>query len=237
MSHYLRIDGVSAKPRADTHIVRDVSIRLVEGGIGALLGGSHADKSRLLHLIVGTEPIGRGRIALGNADLTLASPEERLTHGVACAFQHPPLFADLTAELHVALGQGGRKVDAERRAFLFERLPELEDIWNLRMSALARRGRRVVDLARAIVSHPKLLLIDELSLDLGVERMIEIVRSLHRDGMTLLVAERYPDPLLELCDQVWVMSHGRIILRGHPVDIGHDDRLRAACIGDLPPSI
>ncbi|MCB1971030.1 MAG: ATP-binding cassette domain-containing protein [Geminicoccaceae bacterium] len=237
MNHFLRIDGISARAVPDAHVVRDTSLRLLEGGIGALLGGSHAGKSQLLRLIVGAEAVVRGRIALGNSDLTLSPPDERLALGISCACQHPPLFPDLSASEHIALGMGGRKIDTDRRHYLLQRLPELEDIWPLRMATLARRARRAVDLARAIVNRPKLVLIDELSLDLGVERMIEIVRALHRDGSTLLVAERYPDPLLSISDQVWVMSHGRIILRGHPVDVAQDDRLQAACIGDLPPPI
>ena len=157
--------------------VSDIHIRLLEGGIGALMGGSYAGKSKLLHLIAGVDPVGSGRIALGGSDITHMSPAERKALGLGYAFQHPPLFPEIRTDEYVSLGQGGISARSDQLGFLFERLPELEQVWRMQLASLARRARRIADLARVLVAKPKMIMLDELSLDLGVERMIEIVRA------------------------------------------------------------
>ena len=145
------------------------------------------------------------------------------------------MFRAHAARDHVALASRGVPPSAAQRDRLHALLPELAGLWASPVARLTRRARRIVDLARAIVAEPRLVLLDELALDLGAERAGEVVRALAREGRTVLVAERFPEPLIGLADAAWVLHQGRVLLCGHPSDVARDDRLWGACIGDLPP--
>ena len=236
MTSLLRLDSVSCGPGQQGQALWDIRLELNEGGIGALLGGSGAGKSTLLETIAGVRPVDRGRIVMAGNDITTATPAARKQWGLGWATQSPRMISGLRAGDHVSLGLDGAPVPPDRLGRLFVLLPELEGLWSTPVSRLGRRARRVVDLARALVAEPRLLLLDELALDLGVDRMLDIVARLGR-STTLLVAERYPRPLLDFVDRVWVIGHGWMLAEGDPADLAHDERLDAACIGELPPPV
>ena len=211
-----------------------VSLAVPAGAFAVLLGGSGAGKSALLAAVMPGEGLRAGTVRAGGVDIEGMDTFERRRLGLAVAFQTPALLAPLTVKEHLHLGAGGDALDLEQERGLLRRLPELEGLGHLRPPALDRRQRRLVDLARALCAPPRLLLVDELALDLGPERAVEILLGLKRDGCTLLAAERYAAPLLRVADMGFVMVRGEIVGAGPAADLERDPDTVAACVGEVP---
>lgn len=213
-------------------LLRDVSLEVGEGRLVALVGGAQAGKSVLCELLLGLRPLRAGILQLGGRDLSPLGPLERQRLGLRCAFQVPPLFAGLTVAEQLALATPSVRLESGAFDRIADYLPELADHLARPLESLDLELRRLVDLGRALLGLPRLLLVDGLLPAVGIDRAGELLEHLRRDGYTLLVTDRYAEPLLHLADDGYVMANGRIVARGRPDALLADDRLLASCAGD-----
>ncbi|MCB1885557.1 MAG: ATP-binding cassette domain-containing protein [Geminicoccaceae bacterium] len=214
--------------------VAGASLAVPQGAFAVLLGGTGAGKSALLEAVLPGDGLRAGTVRAGGVDIKGMDPFERRRHGLGIAFQVPALLAPLTVREHLLLGaDAGNRLDAALEHRLMRLLPELEGLGGLKPPALDRRQRRIVDLARALCGQPRLLLVDELALDLGPERAVEILLALKQGGRTLLAAERYAGPLLRVADLGFVMVRGEIVGEGPAEDLRDDPDVVAACVGEM----
>jgi len=218
---------------ADGHwLLRGVSLEVAEGSTVAVIGGAAAGKTVLLDLLLGLRPLRDGTVRLGDRDITAFGTLERQRLGLRCAFQIPPVFAGLTVAEQLALAAPSVRLDSRAFARIAAYLPELEELLGRRMEGLDLPLRRLVDLGRALLGLPRVLLIDNLLPAIGIDRAGELLHGLGRDGYTLLVADRYAEPLLRQADYGYVMAEGRLVASGQPNRLLADDRLLASCAGD-----
>ena len=213
-------------------LLRDISLEVAEGSMVAVVGGAAAGKSVLLELVMGLRPLRAGSLRLGGHDITGLGTIERQRQGLRCAFQIPPVFAGLSVAEQLALAAPSVRLEGGAFARIASYLPELEDQLDWPMESLDLPLRRLVDLGRALLGLPRLLLIDNLMPIIGIDRAGELLHGLGRDGYTLLVADRYAEPLLRHADHGYVLAHGRLVASGRPATLLADDRLLAACAGD-----
>lgn len=213
-------------------LLEGVSLEVEEGSTFALVGGPGAGKSLIVDLILGLARPRAGIVRLDGRDITALAPLARQRLGIRAAFADPPVFPGLTVGEHLSLAVAGGRLRTRALARLFEYLPELDGRLDQPVEAQGEGLRRLVDVARAMLGMPRLLLIDDLFPALGVERAGELVRSLARDGYTLLLADRYGEAVLEHADRACVLAQGTIVAEGAPAALRADPRLLATCAGD-----
>jgi branched-chain amino acid transport system ATP-binding protein len=232
--------------------VDDVSFRVQPGTITGLIGPNGAGKTTLFNLVAGALPPTAGRITLGARRLDGQPPHRVLRAGVARTFQIPRPFAAMTVLENVMLagqGQPGERfwtnwlrpgaVAAGERA-LRERAGELLDFVGLGalLGAPARvlsgGQRKLLELARALMTGPRLLLLDEPAAGVNPTLLDEIaarIVALNRRGTTVLMVEHNLDLVMRLCRPVLVMAAGRLLLEGDPETVRTDPRVQAAYLG------
>jgi len=232
--------------------VDDVSFRVRPGSITGLIGPNGAGKTTLFNLIAGALPPTAGRIALGETRLDGQPPHRILRAGVARTFQIPRPFAAMTVLENVMLAgqdQPGERfwtnwlrpgtVAAGERA-LRERARELIDFVGLGalLGAPARvlsgGQRKLLELARALMTAPRLLLLDEPAAGVNpvlLDEIAERIVALNRTGTTVLMVEHNLDLVMRLCRPVLVMAAGRLLLEGDPETVRADARVQAAYLG------
>lgn len=214
-------------------MVREVSLRLDDGETLALLGGPGAGKTALLEALAGRRQASRGSVLLDGQIVDGLGPRERLDLGLALAGQRPALFRGMTVKQHLELGRVARRGAATARTLVMHLLPELAGDLRLKVEKLGRERARLLDIGRAMMSAPSVLLLDEPSLDIGAERLAQLLTALGDAGVAVLVAERFPFPALRVATRACLMISGRIVAEGPSARIAEDDRLAAACMGEL----
>jgi branched-chain amino acid transport system ATP-binding protein len=232
--------------------VDDVSFRVRPGTITGLIGPNGAGKTTLFNLVAGALPPTAGRITLGGRRLDGQPPHRVLRAGVARTFQIPRPFAAMTVLENVMLAgqdQPGERfwtnwlrpgaVAAGERA-LRARASELLDFVGLGalLGAPARvlsgGQRKLLELARALMTAPRLLLLDEPAAGVNPTLLEEIaarIVALNRSGTTVLMVEHNLDLVMRLCRPVLVMAAGRLLLEGDPETVRADPRVQAAYLG------
>ncbi|HET6468764.1 MAG TPA: ATP-binding cassette domain-containing protein [Geminicoccaceae bacterium] len=214
-------------------VVREVDLAVEPGSVVAIVGGPAAGKSGLLETIAGIRRPQRGQILFAGRDVTDAEPARRLALGIACSAQRPAAFAGLTVGEHLLLGQVPRRCSAGvAREGVLTLVPELAGRERDMPAALDRATLRLLDIGRALMSAPSLVLLDEPALDLGEERVAELVEAMREQGAGVLLAERYPGSALALADYAYLMVEGRLLLQGQPSLLRDDERVHAACVGE-----
>lgn len=213
-------------------LIRDVSLEVREGSTVAVVGGAAAGKSVLLDLLLGLRPLRGGELRLGGHDLGPLGPLARQQLGLRCAFQSPPVFPGLAVREHLVLAAASVRLEGSAMQRLAHYFPELDGRLDQPACALEPELLRLVDLGRALLGLPRVLMIDGLMPVIGVERARELLQALRRDGYTLLVADRYAEPALALADHGYVLAQGRLVAAGPPRELLADSRLLAACAGD-----
>jgi branched-chain amino acid transport system ATP-binding protein len=217
-SEVLRLDGLTVA-RAGRAVVRDVSLEIPQGEVTTLLGPNGAGKSSLVLAVAGVLPAQSGSIKVGDRELVGRRPEKIRTAGVAVVPEGRRLLPDLTVEdnLQVATYSLPSGAARERRAYALELFPELQARLDARARSLSGGEQQMVVLAQALVSQPKFILIDELSLGLApvvLKRLIPTIRTIAESGVGVLLIEQFATVALGLANRAYVMEGGDIKFSG-----------------------
>ena len=217
-AHGLRLEELCVA-RGGRPIVIDVSLEIPPGQVTALLGANGAGKSTMVLAVGGLlRPTG-GRVLLGDRDVTRLRPEQVRSAGVAIVPEGRRLLPALTVEdnLRVATYSLSSAHAKEGIAYALELFPELEKRWGQAARLLSGGEQQMVVLAQALVSRPKVLLVDELSLGLApviVKRLVPTLESVAASGVGVLLIEQFAHVALALAQTAYVLEGGRIRYAG-----------------------
>ncbi len=215
-------------------VVRDLSLGVGEGEVVALLGANGAGKTTTLRVISGIVHPMAGRVVLAGQDLAGTSISARARMGIAHVPENRGLFFGLTVAEHFRLGHRGERLDEEAAYRHFPALAELRD---RRCGLLSGGEQQMLAVGRALARHPRLLLLDELSLGLApliVERLLPVVREYALEsGCGVLLVEQHIQLALTVADRGYVLSHGELVLQDRAEALrGNRDLLMASYFGE-----
>jgi branched-chain amino acid transport system ATP-binding protein len=229
----LEVSGLQVRYGA-IRAVRDVSLRLAAGELVTLLGANGAGKSSTLMCIAGALRAAAGSISLGGENVTSASPEAMVRKGVATVPETRDVFPDLTVAENLRLGAYVRRADtdgvAADQARMFEMFPVLAERVEQPAGTLSGGEQQMLVIARAMMSRPRLLLLDEPSLGLAptiVDRIFEMIVALKQSGLTILLVEQNAAKALSVADRAYVMRLGAIAAEGTAAEIAAATDLKA----------
>ena len=221
----LRLEGLSV-PRGGRLVVHEVTLEIPPGEVTALLGANGAGKSSLVLAVAGVLRPSAGHVLLGERELTRRAPERIRAAGVAVVPEGRRLLPALTIEdnLRVATYALTREQRRDGIAYALELFPELERRWRTQARLLSGGEQQMLVLAQAIVSRPRILLVDELSLGLApviVKRLVPTVESIAASGTGVLLIEQFAHVALSLAKSAYVLEGGRLRYQGTAQELKH----------------
>lgn len=237
MAPLLEVNGL-CKRFSGLRAVQDVSFAVPEGAIFAVIGPNGAGKTTLFNIIAGALPPDQGTIRFAGERIEGMSADAACRRGIARTFQIVRPFPGLTVEENVVIGALLRMSDvaAAHRAAgeVLERL-DLADKRHQRAASLTLPDRKRLEVARALATRPRLLLLDETMAGLRpteTDRMVETLRKLNREsGLTILLIEHVMRAVMALASRILVLHHGAAIAQGDPSEVVRDPAVLSSYLG------
>jgi branched-chain amino acid transport system ATP-binding protein len=233
----LSVDSVTKRFGGLT-AVNDASLRVEPGSITGLIGPNGAGKTTLFAVVSGFEAPTAGRVVFEGADISTMPTHTRARLGIARTFQIVQPFAGLSVRENIAVGAYLREANgttARRQAGDVAAQVGLADQLDKPAASLTVAGRKRLELARALATRPKLLLLDEVLAGLNpseIRDMIPVVRAIRDSGVTILMIEHVMQAVMQLCNPIYVLAQGRMIASGTPADIAANAAVVEAYLGD-----
>jgi branched-chain amino acid transport system ATP-binding protein len=216
----------------------DMTVR--SGEITALIGSNGAGKTTLMRVLSGLIPLQSGSIACAGTDLSRASAAEILARGIVHVPEGRRLFGAMTVEDNLLMGAYARRASRGELARDLERVyvtfPKLKERRGQAAATLSGGEQQMCAIGRGLMSAPRLLMIDELSLGLSpllVEQLVAALRALNAEGMSILLVEQDVTTALDLCHHAFVMDMGRVVRGGGGAELLADPVIRDAYLGVL----
>jgi len=217
------------------HILKDLSLEVRPGELVCLLGGNASGKSTTLKTILGIVRPRGGTVRFDGLDVTEEPTSVRIGRGMAIVPENRRLFAPMTVlenlEMGAYLRQDDFSADLDR---IYELFPVLAERRQQLAGTLSGGEQQMVAMARALMSQPKLLLMDEPSMGLApilVERSFEVIQRVHETGVSILVVEQNANMALSIADRGYVLATGRLVLADTAVALSQHEDLKKAYLG------
>ncbi|HTP26309.1 MAG TPA: ABC transporter ATP-binding protein [Anaeromyxobacteraceae bacterium] len=220
------------------HALRGISLEVPDGKTVALIGANGAGKTTTLRAISRMVRPSAGSVRLGGEELTRLSPHEIVARGLAHAPEGRGIFLNLTLRENLELGaflrrdRDGIAADLHRS---FELFPFLKERVNQLAGTLSGGEQQMLAVARALMSRPRLLLLDEPSLGLApqiVERIFEVLKEVSRSGVSLLLVEQNAHKALRIAHEAYVLETGQVVMSGAGLALLNSPEIRKAYLGE-----
>jgi branched-chain amino acid transport system ATP-binding protein len=235
----LNIDGISAR-YGGVRALDDVSFKVDEGEILALIGGNGAGKTTLLNLISGIMKPSRGKILFQGEDISALSPEKIVNQGIIQVPEGRHVFGPLTVMENLELGAYRRRGKKNKKKiiddfkYILDLFPILEQRLKQRAETLSGGEQQMLAIGRALMGRPILLLLDEPTLGLAplvVKEIMSIIETLRNKGTTILLVEQNARAALRISDRAYVLETGKIRVRGRASDLLENEAVQKAYLG------
>ncbi len=220
------------------HAIKGVSFEVQEGEVIALIGANGAGKTTILHTISGLLAPKSGSIRLQGEEITKVPAHKIVNLGMAQVPEGRRVFAQMSVMQNLKMGAYTRKDKAEVEAALelvFKRFPRLSERKSQPAGTLSGGEQQMLAMGRALMSHPRIILMDEPSMGLSpilVNEIFDIIRSLNEAGTTVLLVEQNARKALQIANRAYVLETGRIVMEGQADDLMNDDSIKKAYLGE-----
>ena len=218
--------------------IKGISFDVNEGEVIALIGANGAGKTTILHTITGLITADRGTVQFEGKEITKVPAHKIVGMGMAHVPEGRRVFANLTVLQNLKMGAYTRKDKNEIEQTLetvYTRFPRLKERQNQMAGTLSGGEQQMLAMGRALMSHPKIILMDEPSMGLSpifVNEIFDIIKEVSESGTTVLLVEQNAKKALSIADRAYVLETGRITLEGKASDLLHDESVQKAYLGE-----
>ncbi len=218
--------------------IKGISFQVEEGEIIALIGANGAGKTTTLHTVTGLLPAKKGSVLFEGKDITKVPGHKIVSMGMAHVPEGRRIFAQLSVLQNLRMGDYTRKDKEEIEETLkmvYRRFPRLEERSNQIAGTLSGGEQQMLAMGRALMSHPKIILMDEPSMGLSpifVNEIFDIIKEVSKGGTTVLLVEQNAKKALSIADRAYVLETGRIVLEGAADVLMNDDSVKKAYLGE-----
>lgn len=217
--------------------IKGISFEVEEGEIIALIGANGAGKTTTLHTVTGLVPAAAGSIEFEGRDLTKTPAHKIVAMGMAHVPEGRRVFAHLSVEQNLRLGaytRSDKKEIAESFEMVYDRFPRLKERRKQEAGTLSGGEQQMLAIGRALMSHPKIVLMDEPSMGLSpllVSEIFDIIKHINESGTTVLLVEQNAKKALKIADRGYVLETGKIVMTGTGAELLDNDEVRKAYLG------
>ena len=232
----LKVSNLNVSYGAE-HAIHNVNLEVNEGEIVSLIGANGAGKTTILHTITGLKDATSGSITYNDTDLRKIDPSNIVTLGMAHVPEGRHVFSQMTVEENLKMGAYYRKDKPKIELDIYDiykRFPRLKERYKQTAGTLSGGEQQMLAMGRAIMSQPKILLMDEPSMGLSpllVKEIFKIVEELHDTGITILLVEQNAKMALSIADRAYVLETGHVSMTGNAKELLADDIIRKAYLG------
>jgi len=220
------------------HAIHGVSLEVNDGEIVSLIGANGAGKTTILHTITGLKTATSGTITYGDLDLRATDASKLVRYGISHVPEGRHIFPDMTVLENLEMGAyclKKSKSELEKNYdMVFSRFPRLKERYKQLAGTLSGGEQQMLAMGRALMSDPKILLMDEPSMGLSpilVKEIFSIIKYCHDMGITILLVEQNAKMALSIADRAYVLETGTIKISGNAKELLEDDRVRKAYLG------
>ena len=218
--------------------IKGISFHVDKGEIIALIGANGAGKTTTLHTVTGLISPKNGHVLFEGKDITKIPAHKIVSMGMAHVPEGRRVFADFTVYQNLKMGaftRNDKKEVEETLQMVYERFPRLEERRNQLAGTLSGGEQQMLAMGRALMSHPKLIVMDEPSMGLSpilVNEIFDIIQSVSASGTTVLLVEQNAKKALSIADRAYVLETGNFVLSGNARDLMNDESVKKAYLGE-----